>query len=65
MSVSAFPTVATGSLRVPLEVVDARPDDGQGRAQLVRCVGGELALPAQRLALVISDWRIGTRARFA
>ena len=37
---------------VPLEVLDAAPDDGQRRAQLVAGVGGELALAAQRDALV-------------
>ena len=37
---------------MPLEVLDAAPDDGQRRAQLVAGVGGELALAAQRDALV-------------
>ena len=37
---------------VPLEVLDAAPDDGQRRAQLVARVGRELALASQRDALV-------------
>ena len=41
-----------GSVGVAVQVVDAGADDGQRRAQLVRRVGGELALPAQRLALL-------------
>ena len=59
MSVSAEPTLGDGLLRVALEVLDARPDHGQRRAQLVRGVGGELALAAQRLALV--DERLADR----
>ena len=46
---------------VPLEVLDAAPDDGQRRAQLVAGIGGELALAAQRDALVRQ--RLADRAR--
>ena len=37
-----------GLVAMPFEVVDAAPDDGQRRPQLVARVGGELALPAER-----------------
>ena len=52
MSSSADPTVADRLVAMPLEVLDAAPDDGQRRAQLVAGVGRELALAAQRDALV-------------
>ena len=52
MSSSAEPTVADRLVAMPLEVFDAAPDDGQRRPQLVAGVGRELALAAQRDALV-------------
>ena len=51
MSSSAEPTVGDRLVAMPPEVLDAAPDDGQRRAQLVAGVGGELALAAQRGAL--------------
>ena len=50
---------STGSSRVAAQVLDASPDDGQRRPQLVAGVGGELALAAERVA------GLGTRARRA
>ena len=52
MSSSAMPTSRDRLVAVALEVLDAAPDDGQRRPQLVAGVGGELALAAERDALV-------------
>ena len=65
MSSSADADRRDGLVPVALEVLDAAPDDGQRRPQLVARVGRELALAAQGGRWLASDSRIGTSARRA
>ena len=48
--VEGGPHLGDGSIAMPPEVLDAATNDRQRRSQLVTCVGGELALPAHRVA---------------